>query len=62
MSNRTETIMHMAIKGLVWDGDLISKSDRDELVKVGYVDRHDGWNFLTREGVKVAVALGVVKP
>jgi len=62
MGDRTETLKHLATKGLVWDGDLISKSDRDELVKAGYVDRHEGWQFLTRSGVEVAVALGLVRP
>jgi len=36
-----------------WDGDLPSKVTRDELVRQGLVERHDGWNWLTNEGLKL---------
>ena len=62
MSDRTETLKHLAKSGPVWDGNLISKTDRDELVKAGLVDRSGGWNFLTRYGVEVAVQLGILVP
>jgi hypothetical protein len=62
MSDRTETLKHLAKSGPVWDGNLISKTDRDELVKAGWVDRFGGWNFLTNRGVEAAVALGILKP
>jgi hypothetical protein len=45
-----------------WDGNLICKSDRDMLVKAGYVTRAEGgWNIITPEGIKVLVNLGVLK-
>lgn len=49
------------VKGPVWDGNLIGKSNRDELVKNGLVARTMGWNFLTKEGMEVAVKLKIVK-
>lgn len=45
----------------IWDGNLISKTMRDDLVKCGYVDCISGWNFLTKEGVKVCVNLKILK-
>ncbi len=42
----------------VWDGNLISKSDRDVLVKAGWVVRCAGYNMPTLEGQKV---YGVLK-
>lgn len=45
----------------VWDGDLVSKTERDRLVKVGVVFRKDGYNCLSALGVQVAVALGLLR-
>ncbi len=59
---RFETIYHLATKGMVFDGDLISKRDRDILVNDGYVARYQGWNFLTMDGVKIAHDMGLVNP
>lgn len=36
---------------LTWDGDLISKSETRSLHILGYIDRWDGWNLITRQGV-----------
>lgn len=33
------------------DGDLISKSVRDKLVKAGFVERVHGYNFITKLGI-----------
>jgi len=49
------------VAGPVWDGNLISKNQRDTLVGHGMVDRGYGWNYLTAKGVEVAVALGFLK-
>ena len=40
-----------------WDGNLISKTDRDYLVTTGYAQRRNGWNIATPWGVEVAVNL-----
>jgi hypothetical protein len=39
---------------VTWDGNLLSKDARDELVRRGLVQRHHGWNWLTREGIELA--------
>ena len=38
--------------GSVWDGDLISKEQRDALVNAGLVCRMDGYNIITPAGVR----------
>jgi hypothetical protein len=53
-----EVLMQLFVNGPVWDGNLISKSDRDALVSVGLCDCWEGWNFLTVAGVKAAVSGG----
>lgn len=37
--------------GMVWDGNLCSKTARDRLVAKGYAVRHDGMQTLTGAGV-----------
>lgn len=37
---------------LTWDGDLMSKADRNQLVTSGLVQRINGWNIITLEGIK----------
>ena len=48
--------------GPVWDGNLIGKQGRDELVEEGLVERARGYNFLTAKGVTVLVTLGFLRP
>lgn len=45
------------LRTVTWDGDLISKDARDELVKAGYVAHVHGFNFLTVTGVTVMIIL-----
>lgn len=59
MNSRIDQLSQLA-KGPVWDGNLISKHDRDELFKAGLVGRWGGWNFLTEEGIKYAVTLHIL--
>lgn len=40
-----------------WDGDLISKSERDELVKQGYITRFEGWNIISCSGIGALIKL-----
>jgi hypothetical protein len=56
MNSRIDQLGQLA-KGHVWDGNLISKHDRDELVKAGLAARLGGWNFLTDKGIEYAVNL-----
>jgi hypothetical protein len=45
----------------IWDGDLISKDDRDKLVKAGLAEQESGFNFITARGIKLAVEKNVLK-
>lgn len=48
---------------LTWDGDLISKDDRTELVKLGFVERfNNGWNLITKRGIEHLEQLNILKP
>lgn len=46
-------------EGPAWDGDLVSKQGRNELYSLGFVDRLNGWNWLTRGGVAYALEKGL---
>lgn len=56
-----ETVMQLFVEGPTWGGNLISKADRDELVQIGFVNRYEGWNFLTRAGLAYAVDEGTLQ-
>lgn len=60
MNARIDQLQQLA-KGPVWDGNLISKTDRDELVRAGYASRINGWNIITDNGVIVCCNLGLLK-
>lgn len=49
--NLLESLMQLT--QLTSDGDLISKTERDELVKKGLAIRSDGFNIITQEGIAV---------
>lgn len=49
-------------KSPTWDGNLISKSDRDSLFKLKLIDRGYGYNFLTIDGVKMCLDLKFFNP
>ena len=50
------------LKTITWDGNLISKADRDELFKRGLIDRAHGWQWLTRAGVDELIKQGDLRP
>ena len=54
-----DVLMQLFVFGPTWDGDLASKSERDDLVRAKLCEREDGWNFLTRLGVSAAVRRGL---
>ena len=56
---KSEVLMQLFVQGPTWDGNLISKAERDALVSAGLADRWNGWNFLTQEGLEAAVAGGI---
>ena len=51
-----EVLWQLFLTGPVWDGDLASKTGRDELVDDGYVVRAEGWQTLTGDGLKFALS------
>lgn len=44
------------IEGPLWDGDVPSKSGRDELVNFGLAMRYEGWQQLTKKGLEMALS------
>lgn len=40
-----------------WDGDLVSKSERDNLVMQGYIVRCEGWNIISTNGIGALLKL-----
>ena len=52
-----EVLRCLFFHGPTWDGDVPSKSGRDELVALGLVDRMDGWQWLTREGIDFSLTV-----
>ncbi|MBX3580085.1 MAG: hypothetical protein KF723_23015 [Rhizobiaceae bacterium] len=58
-ASESEVLMQLFVDGPTWDGDLISKDERSELVDAGMAWRWNGWNFLTEFGVRAAIAGGL---
>lgn len=56
---KNEVLMQLFCYGPIWDGNLVSKMDRDILVEDGLVDRWNGWNYLNRLGVKIGYEAGL---
>jgi hypothetical protein len=56
--HKNECLMQLFVFGPTWDGNVVSKSERDALVDAGLCDRWEGWNFLNEAGVKAAVSGG----
>lgn len=65
MNTRIEQLLQI-FDGKVWDGDLISKHDRDVLFEYGLITRHDNYNYISQRGIKLCIILGLrdgeVKP
>lgn len=45
-----------------WDGNLLAKAYRDDLVKAGLAQRAYGYNWLTEKGVEYLVNLHLLIP
>jgi len=61
-STRIEQLLQL-FHGATWDGDLISKSDRKELVKEGLaIQQRHGYNLITCKGVTYLYRLGIIHP
>ena len=45
-----------------WDGNLIGKPNRDELVRMGLAARAHGYNFITADGIRLLLDLHEIHP
>ena len=57
-SSAIDVLRQLFLRGPVWDGNLVSKAGRTELVDSGYAAQSDGWQWLTDSGVELAVTAG----
>lgn len=55
VTGRTEQLLQLT--QITWDGDLISKQDRDWLVAQGLAVRNNGFNIITPEGINFLLEL-----
>lgn len=53
-----ESLLQLFLNGPTWDGDVVSKAGRDELVDRGLAEHAEGFAFLTLLGVQVSLELG----
>ena len=61
MANSRYDQLMQIFRGSVWDGDLISKTDRDYLVKFELVEKcTGGWNIITPKGITYLSELGFI--
>lgn len=51
-----DVLMQLFLKGPTWDGNVSSKGGRDELVSLKLAEHRNGWAYLTREGVTLAIS------
>lgn len=58
-SGSHECLWQLFCSGPVRDGDLVCKSSRKWLVENGFAEQSSGYNFLTRDGVDMAVTVGM---
>lgn len=54
-SAAVDVLGQLFVAGPVWDGNLISKSGRDQLVACGLAHQWNGWQTLTQDGLTAAV-------
>lgn len=54
-----EALWQMFRDGPIWDGNLVDKEARRWLIQSGYAEQSSGFNFLTAQGVDMAVSVGM---
>ncbi len=59
MENYIDQLMQLAT-GPIWDGNLISKNNRDDLVSCGYAMRTRGYTLLTKHGLNVLLNIHLI--
>ena len=60
MNTRIEQLLQI-FNAAVWDGNLISKKERDNLRNVGLIKRAQGWNFITPKGIRYLSDLNLIR-
>lgn len=58
-SNAADVLRCLFFHGPTWDGNVPSKSGRDELVRMGLAARDSGFQWLTNAGMTAAFAAGI---
>lgn len=53
------TLYQLFLNGPTWDGNIVSKTGRQELIVRGYAFRVEGYASLTHEGVRLAATSGL---
>lgn len=61
MNSRIEQLMQLTTA--TWDGDLISKPDRDVLIRLGYAVRSErgGFQIITPQGISLLNDLNLLR-
>ncbi len=60
-SGRIEQLLQLL--RITWDGDLVNKTERDILVKLGMANTvYGGFNIITAKGIKYLFELGFIHP
>jgi len=57
-SGERDVLRQLFFDGPTFDGDICTKVGRDSLFKQGLANRHEGYSFLTLNGVKLAMSKG----
>lgn len=58
-SGQKDVLGQLFIQGPTWDGNIASKAYRDELCAMGLAEHRNGFAYLTRTGVDMAVTADV---
>ena len=54
-ANEIEVLEQLFILGPTWDGNIVSKSGRDQLFDLKLASRVEGYSFLTAAGIRLAL-------
>jgi hypothetical protein len=58
-STAQDAMMQLFVQGPTWDGDVLSKSGRNELVSRDFAKHRHGWAYLTDSGLDMAITVDV---
>jgi len=54
--NAIACLGQLFVSGPTWDGNICTKAGRGELFELGLANRINGFAFLTKEGVELAIS------